>query len=397
MSTLVESGVLSGLLQWPETADDVWGSGIVPDHFSGIYHIPACALYRGWQEARATDPAGLVLLLTEMGELRRFGADAVFTLYQEAQMMSRASHRDLIAKLEEQRQRRKAIELATRVIQTAQNETSSFHLEISDLASEMSVAVQARITNPMAETLSVSELMSADFPQAEWAIEGLIRMGSRAVFTGPEGFGKSEFLYQIAVGAGLGIHPFHESPIKSAKVLILDAENEMGQLRGRISRIMGAFRHGDRQPTMQIQSALGWDLLEPRDAGQLLSMVRTYMPDLLIITPIYKIINADQNEAETVRKFMRVMDECRRISGCAIIMEAHANHAFQGRRDWRPSGSAFWLRWPEFGIGLDPVEGAGKKRMNLVRWRGDRVASNWPEQITWGSRLPWDGIDVIGQ
>ena len=127
----------------------ILSSGIVPEHFSGRYHVPACALYRGWQEARATDPAGLVLLLTEMGELRRFGADAVFTLYQEAMMLSRESHRGLISKLEEDRQRRKAVELASRVIQTAQDESSGFHLAVSDLAAEMSVAVQARITNPM--------------------------------------------------------------------------------------------------------------------------------------------------------------------------------------------------------------------------------------------------------
>lgn len=86
---------------------------------------------------------------------------------------------------------------------------------------------------------------------------------------------------------------------------------------------------------------------------------------------------------------MRVVDQCRAISGCAVLTEAHAGHGEQGNRNgWRPSGSSLWLRWPDIGIGMSPVS-REDGIMEIVRWRGDRQANSWPEQIRRGGLLPW--------
>jgi replicative DNA helicase len=199
-------------------------------------------------------------------------------------------------------------------------------------------------------------------------------------------------IYQIALGAARGIQPFTTEVINPQRVLIVDAENEHVDLQKRLKRISGLYDGIDASPigeNLRIQDALGWNLLDPRDAAHLYALVRSFMPDLMVIGPVYQIMGGDGNDAETVRRFMRVVDQCRQISNTAVLTEAHAGHGESGSRNgWRPSGSSLWLRWPDMGIGLSPADDEASV-MQLVRWRGDRVENHWPESVRRGGLLPW--------
>lgn len=389
MQTVQES-VLSGIVNNDDHARIAW-ERLTPEYFTGPLKLAAEAAYTAYQKEKTCEPNVVMATLISLGYARRFDGGELFALFQQGEKLSDRGFRMLVSQLEEEEQRRQVTALAGRLAQIAGTPSSDFHIEASNIATEITTSVQTRQTDPTESTLTVQDLLDLDFPENGEVIPGLFKHRTRVVLTGPEGRGKSEMLFQIALCAARGIHPFTWQPIPRQKVLVVDAENEFVDLQKRISRIDALLDGMNAEPAgrnMRIQDALGWNLLDPRDAGQLFALTRAFMPDLMLIGPVYQVMGGDANDAETVRRFMRVVDECRSISDTAVLTEAHAGHGEGGNRNnWRPSGSSLWLRWPDMGIGMSPIEDS--ESMRLVKWRGDRIANEWPEYITRGSILPW--------
>jgi len=387
----LQESVIAGMLNDNECARIAWET-ITPQHFTGELRLAAEAAHHAYQHDKTCEPNIVMATLIALGYARRFPGDKLISLFENGRLVTPATFTGLLLRLEEEHQRLKVQALAARLSTLAATPSADFHTEASRIATEITTAVRTTQTDPLSTTVTLQTLLDMDFPQQGNVIPGLFKARSRVVVTGPEGKGKSEMTYQIAVGAARGMHPFGMTDIPQQKVLVVDAENEQVDLQTRLRRINGVYDGMGANPAaeyMRIQDALGWNLLDSRDAGFLFSLVRQYMPDLLVIGPVYQVMGGDANDAETVRRFMRVVDECRAISDCAVLTEAHAGHGEAGNRNnWRPSGSSLWLRWPDMGIGLSPLDQDGST-MELVRWRGDRVANEWPEAVRRGGILPW--------
>jgi replicative DNA helicase len=373
-----------------EWAQITWET-VTPDYFTGPLRLAAEAAYASYQKEKTCEPNVVMATLISLGYARRFPGNELLDLYEDGYSLSDQAFRMLVSQLEEEEQRRRVMALSGRLAQVAADPTADFHLEASNIATEVRTAVQTRQTDPTEGTLTVAQLLDMDFPEQGVVIPGMFKARTRVVLTGPEGRGKSEMMYQIGLCAARGVHPFLGQSYSPQRVLVVDAENEHVDLQKRIRRINGlldGMGAPDIGNNMRIQDALGWNLLDPRDAGHLFAMVRQFMPDLLIIGPVYQVMGGDANDAEVVRRFMRVVDECRAISNTAVLTEAHAGHGEGGsRNNWRPSGSSLWLRWPDMGIGMSPQDDS--EVMKLVRWRGDRIANEWPDYVERGSILPW--------
>lgn len=384
--------VLGAAMNNPDWARQVW-ERLTPElHFLGPDQDAATACYTAWQAEKSNDPQTVMLTLQALGLHRRYSSVNLLDMHQQSFPASETALRMAISRLEQDRQRHEVLRLSERLAGIATKTDADLSVEVSSISAELATAVQTRLTDPMQGTLTLQQLLDLDFPQAGEVVPGLFKTRSRVVLTGPEGRGKSEMIYQIALGAACGIHPFSTEEIPPQRVLIVDAENEHVDLQKRLRRIYSLYQGLGAGPVnnhLRIQDALGWNLLDPADAGHLFALVRSYMPDLLVIGPVYQIMGGDANDAETVRRFMRVVDQCRAISDTAVLTEAHAGHGESGNRNnWRPSGSSLWLRWPDMGIGMNPSDEESSE-MELVRWRGDRVDNYWPDVVRRGSILPW--------
>ena len=396
MTNVTQRIVLGAAMNKPEWAREVWERLTPEQHFRGPDLDAATAGYVAWQKEHSNDPQVVLLTLQALGLHRRYSGSNLLTMYEQSFPASDSALRMAIGQLEEDRQRDQVLRISERLAGMATNTDSDLAVDVSAVAAELAVSVQTRVHDPLAGTLTLQQLMDMDFPNHGDVILGLLKTSSRIVLTGPEGKGKSEMTYQIALGAARGIQPFSTEVITPQKVLIVDAENEHVNLQKRLVRINALYDGMDAAPAgdnLRIQDALGWDLLNPRDAAHLFALVRSFMPDLMVIGPVYKIMGGDANDAETVRRFMRVVDECRQISSTAVLTEAHAGHGESGSRNgWRPSGSSLWLRWPDMGIGLAPQDDEGAV-MRLMRWRGDRVENHWPDAVRRGGILPWTQVE----
>lgn len=270
-------------------------------------------------------------------------------------------------------------------------------LDLARLALEDAQAIidgiesEGDITTP-----TLSEFLSGEDGPPDWVIPGLIERGDRLILTGSEGLGKSVLFRQLAVCAAAGIHPFSHEPIPSQRVLYVDVENGVGQLRRALRglSIQAGKLGADAGRNMFLECLpSGLDLTRPEDEAWLVSRVAALQPAMLVIGPIYRLHAKNPNDEEPARCVTRVLDRCRAAANCSLILEAHAGHGtgVDGSRNVRPAGTSLWLRWPEFGYGLR----AGKdyrpedRQVEFVPWRGDRSERDWPKKLRAGGSWPW--------
>lgn len=270
-------------------------------------------------------------------------------------------------------------------------------LTLAQLALEEAQAIvdgiesEGDITTP-----TLSEFLAGEDGPPDWVIPGLIERGDRLILTGSEGLGKSVLFRQLAVCAAAGIHPFSHEPIPSQRVLYVDVENGVGQLRRALRglSIQAGKLGADAGRNMFLECLpSGLDLTRPEDEAWLVSRVAALQPAMLVIGPIYRLHAKNPNDEEPARNVTRVLDRCRAAANCSLILEAHAGHGTgaDGSRNVRPAGTSLWLRWPEFGYGLR----AGKdyrpedRQVEFVPWRGDRSERDWPKKLRAGGSWPW--------
>jgi replicative DNA helicase len=236
----------------------------------------------------------------------------------------------------------------------------------------------------------------------DWIVPGLLERMDRLIITGGEGGGKSVLMRQLAVCLAAGLHPFHHTPNAHgrAKVLVLDCENSQEQSRRHYRRLMNiaaSMHHQVPRGQLHIHCRPeGVDLTKADGRAWLMRRIERVMPDVLVIGPIYQLHTGDPNSEEHARKVTIALTEARVTARCALLMEAHSAKASGfGPRGLAPVGSSLWLRWPEFGFGLRPVEDertADEDRgRRFLPWRGLRDDRAFPQFLRQGpdGGMPW--------
>lgn len=208
---------------------------------------------------------------------------------------------------------------------------------------------------------------------------------------------------QLAILMAAGVHPFTFDPITPVRVLVIDAENTERQWR-RATRAMVAT--ATQQTGINVAELIPLactprlDITKARHMTAIHRLIDEHTPDVVFIGPIYKLVPRAIQSDDDAAPVLAALDSIR-DRGVALVMEAHAGHAqsAQGQRDLRPRGSSALLGWPEFGIGLrldkdHPMFQANpndyrNRKVDLVRWRGDRDQREWPGSLYADGQYPW--------
>jgi hypothetical protein len=238
-------------------------------------------------------------------------------------------------------------------------------------------------------------------PEHHWVIPGLIARGERFGLTGFEGRGKTTLLRQLAVTTSLGRPPF--APITTAwtphpaTVLFIDLENGEAINRAEFRDVTDRIATPPNDRLVIIDRPQGLDVLDDEDRLWLQERVTAFRPDLLIVTPWYKLSPELEQHSEAVytRRVQNVLDEVRVAGDCALAMELHCPVGDnEERRSLRPTGPGVILRWFEFGFGMRPD---GEREATWDTWRGSRAHRSWPARTTMDGPLPWTAVTWRGQ
>lgn len=238
--------------------------------------------------------------------------------------------------------------------------------------------------------------MDADY---DWLVPGLLERKDRLIITGPEGFGKSTLVRQLAVCACAGLHPFDFTKHEPIEVLVIDVENtrqqwqrKTGTLAERVAKI------GVRDPRrhLQVINRGRLDLTNPAHEALVHRWIDRYRPDMVLIGPLYKLVPRAITNDDDAAPLITALDGLR-DRGLTLVMEAHAGKGTEagGDRDLRPRGSSALLGWPEFGFGIRP-DPDDAQVSHVIRWRGDRDERDWPKHLVRSTQtqvLPWERYD----
>lgn len=230
----------------------------------------------------------------------------------------------------------------------------------------------------------------------DWLIENMLERQERMMVVAAEGVGKTTLARQVAILAGAGIHPFTYHEITPVKTLFVDLENPEKIIRRQSRRIIEAIRMN--YPKRDIQASLftkpdGLNILTQQGKDILESQIQATEPDLIVLGPIYKsfIDPGGKTSTALITEVAMYFDYLRSVYGVALWLEHHAplGNALTGR-DLRPSDSAVWMRWPEFGFAIAPDPTSFEREYEFKQWRGPRDSRSWPARMKRGSLFPFE-------
>lgn len=295
-------------------------------------------------------------------------------------------------RLREASARRYALKVLTQGITRLEHDEAVADEVVSDVRAQLEAMPRPSVSDD--DTWTLEEIMGLEVRTEDFTIPGLLKKNERLVLTGSEGGGKSVFVYQMLTGAAFGVDTFRLERTRPARVLFIDVENNEFQAKANLDKIVPALKEiaPDVQPEWRSLKRRVVDLLATKDRADIIRRVVHYNPDILYMGTAYKLTDVSDETHRSVRAIQSVVDRIRQEVSCSVIVEHHAGHGHMNdRNNMRPEGSSYWLRWPDFGYGMQPLVTTGRKRlMRLGAWRGDRATDrDFPVAVKQGAVMPW--------
>lgn len=295
-------------------------------------------------------------------------------------------------RLREASARRYALKVLTQGVTRLEHDEAVADEVVSDVQAQLQAMPRPSVSDD--DTWTLDEIMGLEVKQKDFTIPGLLKKNERLVLTGSEGGGKSVFVYQMLTGAAFGVDTFRLETTRPARVLFIDVENNEFQAKANLDKIVPALKEiaPSVQPEWRSLKRRVVDLLATKDRADIIRRVVHYNPDILYMGTAYKLTDVSDETHRSVRAIQSVVDRIRQEVSCSVILEHHAGHGHMNdRNNMRPEGSSYWLRWPDFGYGMQPLVTTDRKRlMRLGAWRGDRATDrDFPVAVKQGSVMPW--------
>ena len=302
----------------------------------------------------------------------------------------------------EHSRRRQLIALAADVTDQAYNLSDPVDIMDKARARLTETGLQVDTTSALDDLTTFQEFASREHARnVDWAIPDVLSRDERLLVVAPEGAGKAVLMRQMAIAVGGGVHPFTQRPCPQLPTLYLDLENPARTVahQANLSLKGGRRMLGEHNDSWILHRPAGIDLRQTSAQVYLEKALQFVQPAILCIGPIYKAARKQRNEnwEDATLDLLAVLDDFRTRFHCALIMEHHAPKGSAGIRDLMPFGSSAWLRWPDYGIRLEP-DGTDRNgnpvRLNVGTFRGSRMEVEWPDAFTLGgdNNLPWVGV-----
>ena len=227
-------------------------------------------------------------------------------------------------------------------------------------------------------------------------IRYLCRAGGM-LFVGPTGIGKSSWIMQAIIRWALGQPHFGISPYKPLRILVIQAENDDGdvaEIRNGIFRGLGLTEQEQREACERIQivceaSATGDVFVSLVD-----ELAAAHKPDLMVIDPLFAYIGGAVDQ-ETCSHFLRNgLNPVLQEHGCGLILVHHTNKPPQGeeKKAWQAgdfayleSGTSELANWARAVVGLRSIGSHDVFELVL----GTQPASR---TIPWRTNRPRDAV-----
>lgn len=232
--------------------------------------------------------------------------------------------------------RRALVSLADRVKAIASRPDTAPDL----LREEIAAAVEATRTanaGALAAIVNAGAYLDTLPPSPDQIIEGMIEPGDKAGVIASAKRKKTWFVTQLATCVASG-RPFLGWAVpKPRRVLVVQPEIKAAHYHRRLRYMAEAMRinSGDLGDRLGIVNARG----TPIDASAILRLAVQFRAELVIVDPLYKITEGDENKAEDVKPTLAAFDQIATRTGAAVLWVHHDSKGTPGDRDARDRGA----------------------------------------------------------
>ena len=213
-------------------------------------------------------------------------------------------------------------------------------------------------TDGLPDAISFEAEMDEEGTEPEILIEGMLATGEKMLLAGPSKAGKSYALMELCVAFAEGT-PWMGRACQTLDVLYINLELKADSRRRRMQEIYAALgivpKGATRIHSMDLR---GKNVTLASLTAKLVSQAITARCKVIIIDPIYKVLDGDENSSEDVSRFCVALDYLIEKLGVSVI---YCHHYSKGAANYtssmnRASGSSVFSRDADALITLDELE-----------------------------------------
>lgn len=213
--------------------------------------------------------------------------------------------------------------------------------------------------------------------------------GGGALLVGQTGIGKSTAVMQLVVHWALGRPCFGIHPAKPLKIVLIQAENDDGDLCEMRDGALEDLELSEVEIKLLRNNLLC--VFESSRTGQdfitntLIPILRDDKPDLVILDPALSYLGGDSNEQKTVGPFLRnFLTPVLKEHNCGALIVHHTNKFSAADRDakkkandfaYAGTGSAEWANWARGVLVLQAKNDIGLRELRI----GKRARLGWKD------------------
>jgi len=193
--------------------------------------------------------------------------------------------------------------------------------------------------------------------------------GGGLLVVGPTGIGKSSLAMQAMIMWAIGLPLFGIQPAKPLKSLLIQAENDDGDLAEMRDGVIAGLDLNEDQRRMAMENIIVAREDERTGmaffSGVVRPLLEAHRPDLLWIDPALSYLGGEASLQKDVGGFLRnLLNPVLREFDCAAVIVHHTNKPSAGKEkpDWSAGdyaylggGSAEWANWPRAVLALRSI------------------------------------------
>lgn len=228
------------------------------------------------------------------------------------------------------------------------------------------------VDDDLPKLVSLADLLKEPPTLSPELIGGILREGCKMIITGESKAGKTCLSQNLAVCIAEGLPWLGKFPCEKGKVLYINLEVESASLFYRFKAMYKAM--GIPISEEGGQNIIPWNLrghAAPMDklAPKIIRRCRNTGPyKAIVIDPLYKVQQGDENSAEAICNFTNALDKIAHETGAAIIYDHHHPKGTAGERKVidRGAGSGVFVRDADALVDISNLE-PGNDASDLVK------------------------------
>ena len=222
-------------------------------------------------------------------------------------------------------------------------------------------------------------------PLAPELIEGVLRQGHKMLIAGPSKAGKSYSMVELAICIAEG-KKWLGHQCAQGKVLYINLEIDRPSFFDRMKKVYEAFEYKPKHlGDLEVWNLRGRAMPMSRLTPKLIKRAKEKGFIAIIIDPIYKVQDGDENSAAEVARFCNEFDKiCTELHASLIYVHHHSKGNQSGKKAMdRASGSGVWMRDVDASIDFleytlpEELEVEGK---DITAWKVEYTIREFPNR-----------------